>query len=252
MRPRYFGSHLSPDVRPDFFGDDGAVRLPIGAFVVRGNGRTLLVDAGLGPDARQLPDGMSLIGGRLPAGLRRLGVTPDEVTDVVCTHLHADHVGWVFDTQAAPTFPGATVWFGASDWDAFVDGPGECAPHVRAGFGLLSGTSLLRPVRASTLVAPDVLARPTPGHTPGSIVVEVSSSRERLLLVGDAITCPIQLEEPAWHSFGDVDADAAARTRELLWDELGDGRTYGVGAHFPGLRPGSVSRGRPRSWHPVR
>ena len=64
---------------------------------------------------------------------------------------------------------------------------------------------------------------------------------DRLLLLGDAITGPIQLDEPSWHSFGDVHPDLAERTRERLWAELSDGATLGVGAHFPNLRPGYVT-----------
>ena len=59
----------------------------------------------------------------------------------------------------------------------------------------------------------------------------------QLLLVGDAITCPIQLEEHGWDSSGDVDADAAEQTRAHLWADLSDGRVRGVGSRFPGLRP---------------
>jgi hypothetical protein len=64
---------------------------------------------------------------------------------------------------------------------------------------------------------------------------------DRLLLPGDAITGPIQLDEPSWHSFGDVHPDLAERTRERPWAGLSDGATLGVGPHFPNLRPGYVT-----------
>ena len=50
------------------------------------------------------------------------------------------------------------------------------------------------------------------------------------------------------HSMGDVDPELAARTRERLWRELADGRTIGVGAHFPELRPGRVASLPERRW----
>jgi hypothetical protein len=43
--------------------------------------------------------------------------------------------------------------------------------------------------------------------------VLITSGRERALLLGDAITCPVQLDEPAWHSMGDLDVALADRTR---------------------------------------
>ena len=64
----------------------------------------------------------------------------------------------------------------------------------------------------------------------------------------EAAPGPPQLEEPDWHSIGDVDPALAARTRERLWRELEDDRTLGVGAHFPELRFGRVLAGRGRRW----
>jgi glyoxylase-like metal-dependent hydrolase (beta-lactamase superfamily II) len=248
MRPWYFGQALSPAVRPDFFDREGSALLPIGSFVIRGNGRVVLVDAGLGPETHVLPHGMSLVGGELLEHLAAVGVKPSAVTDVVCTHLHSDHVGWLFNKQAEPVFKSATVWFGAADWDAFVTGTGECAPHIRAGFLDDGRNQKLCFIDQETEVGPDVRARLAPGHTPGSLIVEVASAGDRLLLVGDAITCPIQLEQPAWHSFGDLDVAMAEKTRRQLWSELAAPRTRGVGAHFPTLSPGRVTALHRRTW----
>jgi len=59
----------------------------------------------------------------------------------------------------------------------------------------------------------------------------------------------VQLDEPAWHSLGDVDPALAGRTRERLWRELEDDRTAGAGAHFPELQFGRVLRGVARRWY---
>lgn len=72
----------------------------------------------------------------------------------------------------------------------------------------------------------------------------------RALLLGDAITHPVQLDEPTWHSFGDVDPDLAHHTRERLWRTLEAPRITGTGAHFPGLRFGRVdAQASPRRWY---
>lgn len=247
-RPSYFGPSVPHDGRPDFFDRDGTARLPIGSFVIRVDDRVVLVDAGLGPHEQQLPDGMRLVGGRLLTRLGSLGVSVEDITDVVCTHLHADHVGWLFDLDAAPVFSNALVWFGAADWTHFIDGDGECADHIRRGFLDYRNDRRLRPLTGEAQVAPGIVARPAPGHTPGSLYVELSSSDQLLLLLGDAITCPIQLDEPGWHSFGDVDVTAAEHTRQVLWAALSDGRTQGVGSHFPDLRPGHVLARARRTW----
>lgn len=106
----------------------------------------------------------------------------------------------------------------------------------------------MRPVDRDTTIASGITALLAPGHTPGHLCVVLSSGQERALLLGDASTCPLQLDEPAWHSMGDVDPALAARTRERLWRELEDGHAIGTGAHFPELRFGRVLPGNVRQW----
>jgi hypothetical protein len=68
------------------------------------------------------------------------------------------------------------------------------------------------------------------------------------ILLGDAIVCPVQLDEPTWHSIGDVDPDLARTVRERLFRELEDGITIGAGAHFPELQFGRVLAAQGRRW----
>lgn len=246
-RPGYFGAHVAPDAHPELFSRHGAAWLPIGCFLLRTGDRVVLLDAGLGPMHEEFGDGMLLVGGQLLTGLRALDVVPSQVTDVVCTHLHTDHVGWLFDLAGAPVFPYATIWFGTGDFEHFVTGAGDMQPHIRSGF---TEGSRLRPVDQDLTVAPGVTILRTPGHTPGHLCVVVSSGTSRALLLGDAITCPLQLDEPTWHSMSDVDPALADRTRELLWRELAQDGTVGAGAHFPDLRFGRVLPGvAARRWH---
>lgn len=247
-RPRYFDSKAAADARPDVFDHDGAAWWPIGCFIVPTGDRLVLVDAGLSPELQHLPDDMLLVGGQLPTGLRAAGIIPGEVTDVVCTHLHADHVGWLFDQHADPVFPDATIWLGAEDWDHFVDGPGEMAAHIEAGFRRCSRTSGLCRLTQDTPVADGVAAVMTPRHTPGHLCVEVETGGKRVLLLGDAITSPVQLEEPVWHSMGDVDHVLAEQSRQRLCRRLANWHTVGVGAHFPELQPGHLAT---RGWQPL-
>src|SRR5947209_6465200 len=70
-------------------GPDGMVDIAIGCFLIRTSGRTVLVDAGIGP-----VDSPVFVGGGLPDGLAEQGVRPADVDLVVCTHCHVDHIGW--------------------------------------------------------------------------------------------------------------------------------------------------------------
>jgi glyoxylase-like metal-dependent hydrolase (beta-lactamase superfamily II) len=248
--PAYFGDHARAEGHEELFSRDGFAWLPIGCFLVRAGVRTVLVDTGMGPAARDDGARRLLIGGQLLAGLRAVGVTPHDVTDVVCTHLHADHCGWLFDAEAAPVFANATIWFGARDWDHFVADPDVWMfEHIRHGFRIAAERGdRLRPVLADLTVAPGVTLTMTPGHTPGHLSVIVSSQGQRALLLGDAIVCPVQLDEPTWQSIGDVDPVLAMQVRERLFRELEDPTTLGAGAHFPELQFGRVLVAQGRRW----
>jgi hypothetical protein len=80
------------------------------------------------------------------------------------------------------------------------------------------------------------------------MAVVVSSQGKRALLLGDAITCPVQLDEPSWQALGDVDPDLAARVRCRLFRELEDPNSLAAGAHFPELQFGRVVAGQARRW----
>jgi glyoxylase-like metal-dependent hydrolase (beta-lactamase superfamily II) len=119
--------------------------------------------------------------------------------------------------------------------------------HIRHGLQNMEA-GRLHLVEKDAAVVPGVDLTMTPGHTPGHLSVIVSSGVHRALLLGDAITCPLQLDEPSWHSMGDVDPQLAAQVRERLFRELEGDTTYGVGAHFPELQFGRVLAGQARRW----
>src|SRR6202011_6286538 len=93
---------------------DGMLEFALGGFLVRTAGRTVLIDTGVG--ARPIGP---FVGGRLLDSLSALGVTPADVTDVVFTHLHFDHVGWA-TTTGEIGFANATYRCDRRDWDHFV------------------------------------------------------------------------------------------------------------------------------------
>lgn len=97
-------------------------------------------------------------------------------------------------------------------------------------------------------IAPGVSLTMTPGHTPGHLCVIVSSAGRRAMLLGDAVVCPVQLDQPSWTSMGDVDRELAHKVRERLFREREDGETLGAGAHFPELQFGRVLVGQGRRW----
>jgi Metallo-beta-lactamase superfamily len=98
------------------FHEQGRLDLSYGGFLVAdGAGRKILVDLGQGP-APWTPDPAfaTTISGKFLESLAALNTSPQDITDVVLTHLHLDHVGWA-SVDGEPTFPNATYRCHADD-----------------------------------------------------------------------------------------------------------------------------------------
>ena len=220
----------------DLLDEDGNLVIAMGGFLIRGGGRTTLVDLGLGPKKY-----LGIDGGRFVESLAALGVVPGDVTDVVFTHLHFDHVGWAASDEGKAVFPNATYRCHPADWEHFmVEHPGretELLQPVADRFEMWSGDGRLMP-GLDTLSAP--------GHTPGSTVLVISSGASRAMLLGDVVHCPVELIDDEWAGMWDVDPELAKRTRVALNRELEGSDVPVAAAHFPGLQFGRLLGGEGR------
>ena len=220
-----------------FLTADGNIEIALGGFLIRTADRLVLVDTGVGTVSAG-----AFRGGRFIDSLATVGVTPSDVTDVILTHLHFDHVGW--STQkGAVVFTNAIYRCDARDWEHFV-GPDLGATRKLSP---LEGHLSLFDHNGPLLPGVDVLS--APGHTPGSTVVVVSSGVERAMLLGDVVHCAVELLDEEWQGMADVDPDLAKRTRNALARELEGTDTLVAAAHFPGLRFGRLLSGQgKRQW----
>lgn len=222
-----------------FLTDEGQLRLDMGGFLVRGRERTVLVDAGLGKTTASLP---GFEGGRLLESLAALGTSPDEITDVVFTHLHFDHVGWA-SHEGSVVFPRATYHCDERDWEHFVGADAFTTSK------LTPVSDRMRMWRTETTLLPGIDTMVAPGHTPGSTVLVLSSGSARAMLLGDVVHCPVELVDEEWAGLGDVDPALAKRTRNALAREIEGTDIPVAAAHFPGMVFGRLLRAQgKRQW----
>jgi glyoxylase-like metal-dependent hydrolase (beta-lactamase superfamily II) len=208
---------------------DGRLLMTMGGFLVRGRGRTVLIDAGYGKG-----DFMGIKTGGLLDNLRGLGVAPTDVTDLVFTHLHIDHVGWA-SVDGEVVFPNATYRCAPADWEHFmVQHPGAEAARLEPAIDRFERWE------GETTILPGLYTMATPGHTPGSTTLVLSSGDDRLMFLGDVVHCPVQLEDDEWAALFDVDPVLAKRTRNALARELEGTNIRVSGAHFPEMTFGRL------------
>jgi glyoxylase-like metal-dependent hydrolase (beta-lactamase superfamily II) len=91
--------------------------LSVNALLVRAGKRVILIDSGLGP----------AVHGALMASLGEAGVAPDEVTDVLITHSHFDHVGGLAGAEGKLAFPKAVIRMSTAEWAWMKSQPNAAA-----------------------------------------------------------------------------------------------------------------------------
>jgi glyoxylase-like metal-dependent hydrolase (beta-lactamase superfamily II) len=211
-----------------FLTDDGMLEFALGGFLVRGRNRVVLIDTGVGNIQRG-----AFLGGHLLDGMAAEGVQPAEITDVVLTHLHFDHVGWTTH-HGEIVFPRATYRCDRRDWDHFV------GPDPGATKKLSPIADRLETWDGSGPLLPGIDTLAAPGHTPGSTILVLSSGVRRAMLLGDVVHCPVELIDDEWAGMADVDPILARRTRLALVRELEGSDVPVAAAHFAGLQFGRL------------
>jgi glyoxylase-like metal-dependent hydrolase (beta-lactamase superfamily II) len=229
----------------------------LNVMVVRSGDRNILIDAGLGMD----PDLNLPRAGQLIRRLGASGINLGEITDVVITHLHMDHIGGLLvDGVKEQLHPELRIHVAAAEvdfWKApdfartnmppgFPDALRATATHFLAEYG-----SYVRTFDEVHEIAPGVTAHRTGGHTPGHSVVRLNSHGEALTFAGDAIFA-VGFEQPNWHNGFEHDPEGAAQVRITLLNELAGTGEMLVATHLPFPSVGRVSAdGDVFRWVPV-
>ncbi|RSZ36181.1 MULTISPECIES: MBL fold metallo-hydrolase [unclassified Variovorax] len=231
-----------------------AVPTSVNGYLINTGSKLVLVDTGAG----------GLFGptlGNLQANLKAAGYQPDQVDDVLITHMHGDHVGGLVQ-DGKLVFPNATIHAGQEDADFWLNKANlEKASAEMKGFFQGAMASLnpyveagkFKGMKGGTELAPGIKAVPAHGHTPGHNIYVIESKGQKLVLWGDLMhVAAVQFPQPQITISFDVDSKPAAVERKKAYADAAKGRYLVGSAHlpFPGL--GHVrAEGKGYVWVPV-
>jgi len=215
------------------------VEASINEWLFKLGDRTVLVDTGsgdlFGPG----------YGGKLVQSLSAAGVRPEQVTDILLTHAHDDHMGGLVQGGRL-AFPNATVHVGKPDVDFFLDRSNAARSHYDMKY-FDEAFAKLKPCvdagkvetfSATTEIMPGVTAGLHPGHTPGSAFYTLESSGQKIVFVGDIVhIASVQFPDPTITIEYDVNTAQAAAVRQQAFSEFARDRTLIAVPHvpFPGV-----------------
>lgn len=203
----------------------------INCYLLRGRGRTVLIDAGAG--------GINQWGGNLQVNLARAGVQPAEIDTILLTHAHPDHIGGLLNASGEAAFPGAELVIQQREVTFWQDDANLSRASQRARGNFLFARKVFDRYRQRTRtfnaneVLPGISGIPLPGHTAGHSGYRIESGNESLLVWGDIVHFPsVQIAHPAVSIAFDLDPQLAAETRLKLLDQACSEQLLIAGMHL--------------------
>jgi glyoxylase-like metal-dependent hydrolase (beta-lactamase superfamily II) len=225
----------------------------VNGWLVNTGDRLVLIDAGAG----------TLFGptlGKLVDQIRSAGYQPEQVDEILITHMHPDHVGGLA-ANGQRVFANATVHAHQRDADFWLSqARADAAPAEAKGYFQGAMASLSPYQKADKLktfgkdgeVVPGITATAAHGHTEGHTIYALESQGQRIVFIGDLIhVASVQLASPGITIGFDTDEPAAAKTRAKVFADLAKNGSLVAVSHFsfPGVGH-LVKAGKGWQWLP--
>lgn len=210
-----------PDSLWEALGLQEGIPSSISCFVLQTEGKTILLDAGLGAPVSQL----------LPR-LQEMGIAPDSLQYVFISHMHPDHINGLL-RDGERVFPNAELWINtieAQAWEAMND-ERAAMPHAV----LKAYKEQLHLFAAGDTLPGGVATLAAYGHTPGHTVFQ----KDSILVIADLIHgAALQLEHPEYCPFYDMDPEEAIASRKRILAYAREHNLTMYGMHLP--EPGFI------------
>jgi glyoxylase-like metal-dependent hydrolase (beta-lactamase superfamily II) len=246
----------------DGYLQDPDVRFGLNCIYIEAGGRKILVDNGCGasfkgpPGRPETSSADSGTAGHLVKNMAAEGVNPADITDIIFTHAHIDHVCGTCDVNGKTVFPNARYIIHKKEWDYILAGPDGnenltwLFADARKNLPALKDRFVI--VGDNYTVVPGIKLIPAPGHTPGNIMVEITSDGKTLLCIGDIIHAHLEFTEPEHYAALDLNPKQAVQTRKKILTKAVKDQTFLFAVHFafPGLGRIREKNGV-LSWEPI-
>ncbi|MEI7489724.1 MAG: MBL fold metallo-hydrolase [Chryseobacterium sp.] len=220
------------------------VEISINAFLIKKDSQLILVDTGAG----ELFGGK--LSGKIVESLQSVGYKPSQITDILLTHIHADHSGGL-TVQGKKIFENAIIHVNKLEYDywlsktnmqnadihsagnnpkSFQNAADILSPYIKAG--------KIKTFAPDTEVLPGVKTILASGHTPGHTVYILENEKEKIAFWGDLVHIgSVQFIDPLMDDHFDVSLDKGKNQRVGFYKKATDEKYLIAASHisFPGL-----------------
>lgn len=209
----------------------------------------ILIDTGCG-------DMFQSTSGELTQKLKLEGISCAEIDMVIHTHGHPDHIGGSFDVKGNVVFHNARYLVSDTELRYWVANRDKIQIQRIFGDALKNCPSILERFESAqnnSEILPGIKLTEAPGHTPGNIVLEISSGNQQLLCIGDIVHTELEFSNPDLYSFIDALPEQAMRTRHQVLSHAAKSGKLAFVCHlpFPGIGH-IVQKDNQLTWQPVK
>ena len=208
-------------------------------YIVKVDGHVILVDSGVGGGERTGNTASLQWEGVLDKCLAKEGIREEDITEVLLTHIHGDHIGWNMkfkNGKYVKRFQNAKYYARKNDYDAYYQGLTK--PAFADGLFEMCIESLVEMGDIQLVEEPEIRISESvtyenfPGHTPGLSCIIVQSEGEILILTGDCFASPIQISDTSLEFVWDIDKSKVKESRDRVLKKYGIVGAYLGAAHF--------------------
>lgn len=187
----------------------------------------IMVDSGWGGDLA--------LKGRTKELMAKRGIKPEDITDILLTHMDFDHIGGL-TSKGKALYPNAVLWVAKPEFDAWKTGKVKARPKQAIDLAksvIKAYDGRTRQIEYGAEIFPGVVAREATGHTPGHTVWDIGKGDDRITIAGDLIhVAPVQFAHPDLSTTYDMDMLKAAETRAKILEKAAADKNIFAGMHF--------------------
>ena len=205
--------------------NEGNIYLAFGGFLIETENKKILMDLGVGPEKIYVEGLGNSVGGLFLKNLEKAGVKPEEITDVILSHLHQDNLGWATFKKNGKyelTFPKANYTCNEFEWNRFVQKINSEESEINKDLKKRIYEPLkdiIKLMNQDTNITPNLRSLVLGGHSPGLTILKLDAESKSIYFISDLFHTLAEFKDVTIHTCLDH-SKFAEEIRVIILPEL--------------------------------